>query len=115
MVIHYLDVRWPGLRPHETDPPLIIDPDSELTLAASLERLQPIAGRNLQVIQPPSDLQLPQLAAGDRLDPDEPTDALTGGQALGVTIGERDVHREIVTLRVTIRKDRRPSLTTKGP
>ncbi len=115
MVIHDLDVRRPGLRPPETDPPLIIDPDTELTLAASLERLQPIAWRNLQVIQPPSDLQLPQLATGDHLDSDEATDALTGGQALGVTIGERDDHTEIVTLRVTIRKDRRPSPTAEDP
>lgn len=115
MVVHDLDIGRSGLGPPETDPPLVIDPDTELTLAASFERLKPIARRNLQVIQPPSDLQLPQFATSDRLDPDETTDALTGGQALGFTIGKRDDHMQIVTLRVTICKGRWPSRMTKGP
>jgi hypothetical protein len=50
MIIDDLDIVSVALAPHETDSPLIVDPDAVLTLAVAAKLLQPVAGRNPQIL-----------------------------------------------------------------
>jgi hypothetical protein len=54
--------------PNETDPPLVVDPDTVLACPPASQRLQAICGRNTQVIQALGSVEDPQLPAGKRLD-----------------------------------------------
>jgi len=58
VIVDDLDVMRTVRRPPKADPPLVIDPDAELTGSKAFERLQSIAGRNPQVIQARRDLEL---------------------------------------------------------
>src|SRR5918996_3516837 len=60
------------LPPHETDPPLIIDPDRVLTGAIALQSFETIAGRQAQVLQARGRVQHVQLAGRDAGDAPEP-------------------------------------------
>jgi hypothetical protein len=71
VIIHDLDVVCSVLLPGETDTPLIrkliLDANAVLALAGSLERLEPIAWRNANVLKPSGRLQLIQLSECDGL------------------------------------------------
>lgn len=51
MIIDNLHILSRAFPPYKTDAPLVVDPDRMLASAGALERLQPIAWRNAQVIQ----------------------------------------------------------------
>jgi len=42
---------WPSLRPKETDPPSLVDPDTVLTGPIAYQGFKPVARRNAQVIE----------------------------------------------------------------
>ncbi len=50
MVIDYFDVRRTPAGPHETDAPLVIDPDRVLAAPVSAESLQVVSRRKPQVL-----------------------------------------------------------------
>ena len=54
MVVHDLDILGSGGGPDEAHAELVVDPDAVLARPISLERLEPIAGRDPQVIEPPA-------------------------------------------------------------
>jgi hypothetical protein len=51
MIINDLDIFRPVWRPAETDAPLPVDPDAELSYAVTLERLKLISRRRAQLIE----------------------------------------------------------------
>jgi hypothetical protein len=51
MVINDLDVVDISLSPGEANPPLLIDPDTMLSLAIAFQSLKPVAWRDLQVLE----------------------------------------------------------------
>lgn len=67
MIIHDLNPGRPTLRPDKADSPLIVDADVVLPLARIFERLQPICGRDAQVIQGLSLVEHEELAQGNLL------------------------------------------------
>jgi len=63
-----------------------------LAAPISSQRLEPIAGRDPQVIEATRDLQLSQLSPRDRLDPFKALDALSLRKGLGIRITKGDDH-----------------------
>lgn len=51
MIIHNLDFVRAIVTPHETDTPLLIDPDAVLPCAVSMQRFQAITGQARQVYE----------------------------------------------------------------
>ena len=51
MIVHDLDLVGVAVLPDEADPPLIIDADAVLAAASTLERLEPVARRDAQVLE----------------------------------------------------------------
>ena len=51
VVIDDFDVVGIAVFPAEADAPLLIDPDAELSVAASFECFQAVGGRNFQTLQ----------------------------------------------------------------
>lgn len=51
VIVRYLDFMSVAVLPLETDAPLIVDSDAMLSFAISLQFLQVVRGRNLQVVQ----------------------------------------------------------------
>ena len=51
MIIHNLRLLRVAGPPHETDPPLIVDADAVLPFAVRVQRLQPVARRDTQIVQ----------------------------------------------------------------
>ena len=51
MVIHDLHVVGVIVLPAETDPPLIVDPDAVLALPVACKRLEPVPGRDSEILQ----------------------------------------------------------------
>src|SRR3546814_10766142 len=68
VVIDDLHVVRIAAAPAEADTPLVVDPDAVLSLAISFEQLQPVCGRNPQVIERSGGVEHAQLATGDLLD-----------------------------------------------
>ena len=93
MVVHDLNFARTRRGPHETYPPLVIDPDAVLTDSASLEGLQPVARRHSKLVEFVDGIQQPQL--DERLPVEtriKALDALPLEQSLSVAIGEGDDH-----------------------
>jgi hypothetical protein len=84
MVIDNFDVLRTFGRPHETHPPLVVYPDAVLSDTIPDQRFQPIPRGRCQIAQFRDRVQLPQLAARDRLDIGEAGDATALMQALCV-------------------------------
>ena len=51
MIVDYFNVDRTRIRPSETDPILVIDPDAVLTATISPKRLQAVPGRYPQVVE----------------------------------------------------------------
>ena len=93
MVVHDLNFARARRGPHETYPPLVIDPDAVLTDSGSLERLQPVTRRDSKLVEFVDGIQQPQL--DERLPVEtriKALDALPLEQSLSVAIGEGDDH-----------------------
>jgi hypothetical protein len=92
MVINDLHTLSAMTGPAEADPPLIIDPDAVLSFSVATQSLQPIAGRNPQVIEAGGDLELAQLAASHDRDTLKAPDALSAREGFGVGTPKRTDH-----------------------
>jgi hypothetical protein len=100
MVVHDLYVLRAGGRPAEAHAKLVVHADTVLPSAVAPERLQSVAWRYAEVINPACDLQLPQLPSRYRLDVRPPPDPPAFGQGFRVGAFERLDHEAIVTLGV---------------
>jgi hypothetical protein len=89
VVVHDLDVLGATRRPHEADPPLVIDPDAVLASSIPCERFQAVPRGNSKIVEGHcgiEDRQLPQRRTTDA-GVNRP-DTFTLPQPLGVTIPE---------------------------
>lgn len=68
MVIDDFDMLDSAVSPNEANSILVVDTDGMLTPALSLERLQSVTGRNSQVGENLSDVELLEFTQGDGLD-----------------------------------------------
>jgi hypothetical protein len=92
VVINDLHILSALSAPAEADSPLIIDPDAVLPLPVTPQDLQPIAGRNAQVIEAGGDLKLAQLATSHDRDTLKVPDALSAREGFGVGTPKRTDH-----------------------
>src|SRR5690625_7730874 len=53
VVVNDLHLLRSGVRPHEADPPLVVDPDAVLSGPVTLERFEPITGWGAEVVKHP--------------------------------------------------------------
>jgi hypothetical protein len=81
------------LSPLETDAPLIVDSDAVLTLTVTVQFLQVIAGRDMQVLQRLRVIQHYELAPGGVLDALKAWTALAVEERFRVFAPERLYHR----------------------
>lgn len=51
MIVDYFNVDRTRIRPTETDPILVVDPDAVLTMTISPKRFKPVPGRYPQVVE----------------------------------------------------------------
>jgi hypothetical protein len=51
VIVDDLDFPSFAVAPSETDPPLIVDSNTHLTLTVTVQRLQTVAGRRAQVVE----------------------------------------------------------------
>jgi hypothetical protein len=65
-----LDFSNASFQPYETDSPLIIDPDTVLTLAVPFERFESVGRRDAQISKTSGAVQHSQLSSCDRLNGD---------------------------------------------
>lgn len=122
MVVHDLNFARARRGPHETYPPLVIDPDAVLTDSGSPESLQPVARRHSKLVEFLDGIQQPQL--DERLPVEtriKALDALSSEQSLSVAIGEGDdralkVYREaLLTPNVKLDSRCNPPATHSAP
>jgi len=73
VVVNNLNIESVIVSPDKTDPPLIIDTNTMLTLAISVERLQPVSRRSYEVPQFRRTVDLAEFS---------PRDKLHGGESL---------------------------------
>ena len=81
-----------SLRPFEANPPLLVDPDTPLPLAAALQRFKPVAGTH-QVSQPCSRVELVQFVRGSAREPGEGRDPAATVESLRSLIRESNDQR----------------------
>jgi hypothetical protein len=67
VIVDDLDVMGISVVPDEADPPLLVDADAVLASPIPEQGLEPIAGRDLQRIQPRSRIELQELPQGHPL------------------------------------------------
>ena len=63
MIVDYLDIVCMSVRPAEADPPLIVDAYAVLSFPIAFQRLQPVPGRNPEMIERTRLVQIEKLAA----------------------------------------------------
>jgi hypothetical protein len=93
VVVDDLDIGGPSDSPREADAPLLIDSDAVLAFPVASQFLQPVPGRDPEVVEQFSGIehrQLPQCRpAGGVV---EPSMSLPSPDALGLLVGEGDQH-----------------------
>lgn len=72
VVIHDLHISGFAVPPGKADSPWIVNPDTVLSGAVALERLQVIPRRNAKVFQPLHRVEIEELASSDAFDRLEP-------------------------------------------
>lgn len=68
MIVHDFNVMCLAVAPHETDPPLVVDPDAMLSCAITFERFKAIAGWNAQILQSRGGMKVVEPPPGHALD-----------------------------------------------
>src|SRR5699024_11849739 len=93
VVVNDLHLLGSGVRPCETNPPLVVDPDTVLTDPIALEGLESVTRRDTEVVQALRGPDLTKLAQRDPMDSriDRPH-AFTSPQPFGVLAAERPDH-----------------------
>jgi hypothetical protein len=68
VIVHDLDLGGAAVGPHEAEAVLVVDADGVLALPVAAQRLEPVAGRNTEIVESTRHVELAQLAAGNMLD-----------------------------------------------
>ena len=93
MIIYYFHVLRSVVNPLEANPPLIINANRILSLAVTLQRLQPVTGRNAKIVQSPCRHQVLQLPISHTLKRPKPADTLPAGELFRVGISKASNQR----------------------
>lgn len=67
MIVDDFDFESIGIAPAEAKPPLIVDPDTVLRTAGTLERFEPVTRRQTQDVEAVGGIKLEEFAAGRSL------------------------------------------------
>jgi hypothetical protein len=90
VVVTDLDVKRISVAEPEADPPLVIDRYGVLTKPVPLERVQPVAGRQAQLLEFDGGIDVVELAPGPSLDVwRQPPRPPAKEESLSVLVGER--------------------------
>ncbi len=82
-----------AVTPDEADPPPAVNPDAVLARPIPFERLQVVAGRAAQIIQPPGRMQVKKLPARDSFDRAEARNRFVCEQSRRIRTSEGSDHR----------------------
>jgi len=96
VIVHDFNVVSVAVSPHETETPLIVDPNAVLPRSVAMQCFQAIAGRSCQVAQFGGAIQLPKLSPCDPLDSLKAAARLSAVKSLGFRTAERLDHGLIV-------------------
>jgi transposase len=88
MIVDDLDVFRHAFAPYEADPPLIVDPDTMLTLPVTPQRLEMVSRNCRHVLQPLGVVQHPKLPARHRSNVAESAALLAMKKLLGLLASE---------------------------
>jgi len=100
MIVDDLDLVGVAIAPYKTDPPLVVDPYAVLALTIAGQLLEPVSGRNPEVLQRLRVVQHRELATGDVLDTPKARTTLAVEERFGVLAPERPYHF-VSVLRIT--------------
>jgi hypothetical protein len=92
MIIDDLDVFRRAFAPDEADSPLIVDPDTVLTLSVTAESLQPVSWHCRHVLQFPGVVQHPKLPPCHTSNVAESAALLAVKKLLGLFAAEGSYH-----------------------
>ena len=96
MVINDLNIEGAAVFPAETDPPALVDPDTELTMPVPFQSLQVIAGRNPQVLEKARTMQVEKSSPRGPLKSSEARHCMILKQRLGSPVLEGLDHPFII-------------------
>src|SRR5437870_1958893 len=92
VIVDNLDVVRVSVLPAKADAPLVVDANAVLTLSAAAQRLEPIAGRDGQVLKRACSMQVQKLPPCLSLDRAKPGDEVVVEEPGGVAVCERSDH-----------------------
>jgi hypothetical protein len=93
VIVDDLHAACVSVLPGKTDPPLIVDSNTVLTGSPAFELLEPVAGRNTEILELFRSIDKPQLSKQDPMKVrGETSDRLPLEKALGVPISEAVNH-----------------------
>jgi hypothetical protein len=97
MIIDDLDALRRAFAPEEADSPLIVDPDTILTLPATAQRLKPVSRNSRQVLQRLGVVQHPKLPPRHRSNVAESAALLALKKLLGLLAAEGSYHTSSIS------------------
>jgi hypothetical protein len=92
VVIHDFDLMGITGFPREAHPPLVVDPDAVLALAAALQGFEVVAWGRLQVLERASPVQVQEFPTGSPLDGLEPPDRNVVEEGLDILVAKGANH-----------------------
>lgn len=81
-----------GIGPPEAETPPVVDSNTEATGAIALQSLEAVTRWDLQIVKATGNVELSELATGDRGDAREAADATSLRQRFGIRAPERSNH-----------------------
>jgi len=92
VVVKDFDLLWPGFHPDKAEPELVDDADAVLAMAVSLERLQAIAWRDLQIVEAFGGIKEGELAKSHASEASKARHRLSLKEGPGVAAANRPDH-----------------------
>ena len=107
MIVRHFDIMGVAFLPAEADAPLVIDVNAMLAKAIAGQSSQPISGRNPQIIQALSDIELYQLAPRQAVQFEgKVAQELALKEPRGVLVAKGPDHEAIITQDAMVGKPR---------
>jgi hypothetical protein len=100
VIVGYLDLKCIAIAPGETDPPLVVDPDTVLSLAAPLQFLQAIARRHPKIPNRRCSVKDQELSPRRPLDSPKPRDVPIMKESFGIWRPKRPDHSVMISFNV---------------
>lgn len=92
MIIDDFNTFSTAIFPNETDPPLVIDANRMLPFAIPAQGLQPVSGRNPQILKGMSRHQILELPIGHAFKGAKPPNRFPSGKRLRILVSKRSYH-----------------------